>query len=115
MPRLLHSGPVCAANQSSGGARAAASVLLYFILMAPSLRAQDSTNDTPDAPQPSAGPATFFEHSNTARWWISGQANFVFQAHGDFYAAYSGTNSLKNTAEHATSRVLTFFSGYEFT
>jgi high affinity Mn2+ porin len=68
-------------------------------------------------PQPSApdSKATFFEHSNTSKWWFSGQANFVFQAHGDFYAQYSGTNSLKNTAEHATSRVLTFFSGYEFT
>ncbi len=58
---------------------------------------------------------TFFEHSDTAKWWISGQANFVFQEHGDFYAAYSGPNSLKNTSEHATSRVLTLFTGYEFT
>ena len=52
---------------------------------------------------------------NTAKWWVSGQANFVFQAHGDFYAAYSGPNSLKDTSEHATSRVLTLFTGYEFT
>lgn len=58
---------------------------------------------------------TFFEHSDKTKWWISGQANFVFQAHGDFYALYSGTNSLKNTAEHATSRVLTLYTGYEFT
>ena len=66
----------------------------------------------PDAPAPRD---TFFEHSNTAKWWVSGQANFVFQAHGDFYAAYSGPNSLKDTSEHATSRVLTLFTGYEFT
>ncbi len=65
----------------------------------------------PPAPDPKA---TFFEHSNTSKWWFSGQANFVFQAHGDFYAQYSGTNSFTNPAEHATSRVLTFFSGYEF-
>ena len=77
-------------------------------------RAQDAPTDsgTPDAPAPRD---TFFEHSNTAKWWVSGQANFVFQAHGDFYAAYSGTNSLHDTAEHATSRVLTLFTGYEFT
>jgi len=76
--------------------------------------AQDSpaAGDTqPPAPDPKA---TFFEHSNTSKWWFSGQANFVFQAHGDFYAQYSGTNSLKNYSEHATSRVLTFYSGYEF-
>ena len=75
--------------------------------------------DAPPAPEPQppvADPkATFFEHSQTSKWWFSGQANLVFQAHGDFYAQYSGTNSLKNYAEHATSRVLTFFSGYEFT
>jgi hypothetical protein len=58
--------------------------------------------------------ATFFEHSQTSKWWFSGQANIVFQAHGDFYAQYSGPNSLKNHGETATSRVLTFFSGYEF-
>ena len=75
--------------------------------------------DAPPAPEPQPPvpdpKATFFEHSQTSKWWFSGQANFVFQAHGDFYAQYSGTNSLKNYAEHATSRVLTFFSGYEFT
>src|SRR5450755_3038702 len=76
--------------------------------------AQDTQPEpaTPDAPAPRD---TFFEHSDTAKWWVSGQANFVFQAHGDFYAAYSGTNSLKDTSEHAISRVLTLFTGYEFT
>jgi hypothetical protein len=58
---------------------------------------------------------TFFEHSDKTKWWISGQANIVFQAHGNFYALYSGPNSLKNTAENATSRVLTLYTGYEFT
>jgi len=58
---------------------------------------------------------TFFEHSNTAKWWVSGQANFIFQAHADFYAQYSGTNSFTNPGEHALSRVMTLFTGYEFT
>jgi hypothetical protein len=58
---------------------------------------------------------TFFEHSDTVKWWISGQANIVFQAHGNFYALYSGPNSLKNTGENATSRVLTLYTGYELT
>ena len=88
---------------------------LLLVLLPFTLRAQDDTNSAPDAPPPSPVPATFFEHSNTAKWWISGQANFIFQAHGDFYAAYSGQNSLKNTAEQAISRVLTLFTGYEFT
>ena len=76
--------------------------------------AQDGpAGDAPQAPAPESK-ATFFEHSQTSKWWFSGQANIVFQAHGDFYAQYSGTNSLHNKAETATSRVLTFFSGYEF-
>ncbi len=58
---------------------------------------------------------TFFEHSDTTKWWISGQANFVFQAHGNFYAEYSGTNSFQNRAENAISRVLTLYTGYELT
>jgi hypothetical protein len=70
---------------------------------------------TGDAQPPTPDPkATFFDHSQTSKWWFSGQANFVFQAHGDFYAQYSGTNSFTHPAEHATSRVLTFFSGYQF-
>ncbi|HVP55057.1 MAG TPA: porin, partial [Candidatus Eisenbacteria bacterium] len=60
--------------------------------------AQDAQPDStvPDTPAPRD---TFFEHSNTAKWWVSGQANFVFQVHGGFYAAYSGPNSLKDTSE----------------
>jgi hypothetical protein len=77
--------------------------------------------DTPpvEQPQPAAPttqtPDTFFEHSQTAKWWVSGQANFIFQANGSFYAQYSGPNSFKNVPENALSRVLTLFTAYEFT
>lgn len=37
----------------------------------------------------------------------------VFQAHPDFHALYSGLNSLSASGEHATSRVLTLYTGYE--
>ena len=94
-----------------GRALAAAMCLLAFAIAACAQDAPAQTA-TPDAPAPRD---TLFEHSNTAKWWVSGQATFVFQAHGDFYAAYSGPNSLHDTSEHATSRVLTLFTGYEFT
>ena len=84
-------------------------------LLATASHGQDAPPEPPAAPPAPNPKATFFEHSDTAKWWISGQANFVFQAHGDFYAQYSGPNSLKNYSEHATSRVLTLFTGYEFT
>lgn len=86
-----------------------------FLLLAVAGRAQDNPSQEPQpAPDPNQH-ATFFEHSQTSRWWISGQANIIFQAHGDFYAEYSGPNSLRNHGEHATSRVLTLFTGFEFT
>src|ERR1019366_9267580 len=91
----------------------ALAALVCLVILAAVAWAQDAPADTstPDAPTPRD---TFFEHSNTAKWWVSGQANIVFQAHGDFYAAYSGPNSLQDTSEHATSRVMTLFTGYQF-
>ncbi|MCU1334236.1 MAG: Carbohydrate-selective porin OprB, partial [Candidatus Angelobacter sp.] len=60
-----------------------------------------------------SAPTTVFPHSKTARWWVSGQVNIVFQAHPDFHALYSGPNSLSPRGEHATSRVLTLYTGYQ--
>lgn len=85
------------------------------LLLAIAGLAQDPSSQEPQPPPGPKQRATFFEHSQTSRWWVSGQANIVFQAHGGFYAQYSGPNSLKNHGEHATSRVLTLFTGFEFT
>jgi high affinity Mn2+ porin len=91
--------------------------LLPFIFLAalcllPSLscRAQDSSDSSGTD---ESGPETVFPHSKTARWWVSGQINIVFQAHPDFHALYSGPNSLSARGEHASSRVLTLYTGYQ--
>src|SRR5438874_13647781 len=55
---------------------------------------------------------TIFPHPE-GRFWISGQLNFILQGHGRFPALYSGPNSLKDTSEHALSRVLTLYTGVE--
>jgi len=60
---------------------------------------------------PDDPPTTVFSHSDTSPFWLSGQANIIFQAHPDFFALYSGTNSLRAEAEHATSRVFTLYTG----
>ncbi|HLW82985.1 MAG TPA: carbohydrate porin [Candidatus Acidoferrales bacterium] len=65
--------------------------------------------------QESSDSLTVFPHSETSRYWISGQANFVFQWHPSFPAKYSGPNSLRAGAEHATTRILTLYLGYELT
>jgi high affinity Mn2+ porin len=75
-----------------------------------------STPDNPNTEDSSSSePLTVFPHSDTSRYWISGQANIVLQWHGDFPAQYSGTNSLHAYAENATSKVYTLYLGYELT
>lgn len=52
-----------------------------------------------------------FPHFADTRFWLSGQANFIFQAHPPFHALYSGPHSLDSNYEKATSRVLTLYTG----
>jgi high affinity Mn2+ porin len=75
---------------------------------------------TPTAPSSSdvstADPVvTMFPHSDKTPWWISGQDNIISQWHSSFPAKYSGPNSFRNLAEHATSNVATLFLGYQLT
>lgn len=75
---------------------------------------------TAPPPNASSGSAsddklTLFPHSETSRYWISGQANIIFQWHPEFHAKYSGKNSLRAHGENATSKVYTLYLGYELT
>jgi hypothetical protein len=65
------------------------------------------------AADPPASDATeaMFPHFKDTRFWLSGQANFIFQAHPGFHAPYSGKNSLSPHYEKATSRVMTLYTG----
>ena len=56
-------------------------------------------------------PAFFFDHLIRDRFWISGQANFIFQAHAPFHAAYAGPNSFHADGQTAASRTLTLYTG----
>jgi high affinity Mn2+ porin len=79
--------------------------------------------DNPPAQTPSAAapqdnstqddPTTLFPHSESSRFWISGQANFISQWHPAFHSPYQGPNSLSPQAQDATSRVLTLLTGVE--
>ncbi len=71
-----------------------------------------AASDAPVAPEASEETVTMFPHSQTARWWVSGQFNTIFQAHPEFHAAYSGTNSFHAQGEHATSLLETLYLGY---
>lgn len=56
-------------------------------------------------------PSSVFPHLIANRFWISGQANFIFQASGPFHTPYSGANSFRAGGETAFSRVLTLYTG----
>jgi hypothetical protein len=56
---------------------------------------------------------TLFPHTQTGRYWISGQANIILQGHGAFRAKYSGPNSLTNWSQTTTTHLLAFYAGYE--
>jgi high affinity Mn2+ porin len=83
----------------------------------PSVIVQANTTTLTDlsSPQPQAADTgvTIFRHSETAPWWISGQANIIFQAHPGFHSPYQGPNSFHNAGEYKTSMLGTVFTGYQ--
>ncbi len=58
---------------------------------------------------------TMWKHSDTSRFWISGQENVIFQGHPAFPAKYSSNNSLKPSKEERTSFVSTLYLGVQAT
>ncbi|MDR3722215.1 MAG: carbohydrate porin [Candidatus Acidoferrales bacterium] len=104
--------------------------LLVCVAAPHGANAQEPVQTNPQSTQtePSAAPApdadsdssstdtlTLFPHSDTSRYWISGQANIILQWHPGFPAKYTGTNSLRPEPENGTSKVYTLYLGYELT
>jgi high affinity Mn2+ porin len=59
---------------------------------------------------------TMFSHStDEGKLYVGGQVNAIFQTHPPFDAKYTGPHSLQPDYEKATSRVLTLYTGYQFT
>ena len=91
--------------------------LLVFVAILLAVQGHAQTVDAGTDSSPSADEATvtFFPHSQTARWWVSGQDNIIFQWHPGFPAKYNGPNSFRPQAEQATSNVATLFTGLQLT
>lgn len=84
---------------------------------APDASATTESSSTPqDAdPSPDTAPESMFPRLKSDRFWLSGQANFIFQTNPSFFAKYSGPHSLGPEYQKATSRVLTFYTGVRLT
>jgi high affinity Mn2+ porin len=79
-------------------------------------QAPPSTNSPSDSsPAADDSPTTMFPHSESSRFWVSGQANIVLQWHPSFAAKYSGPNSFRSQGENATSRTYTLYTGLDLT
>jgi high affinity Mn2+ porin len=90
---------------------AIACLIVSWTLLA---RAQSSPPDNSQSSAPleaADDPESMFPHIKDTRFWLSGQANFIFQTHLPFHSPYSGSNSLNPNYEKGTSRVLTLYSG----
>ena len=69
-----------------------------------------------DPPDPPADDSTetMLPHFKSTCYWLSGQANFIFQALPEIHALYSGPHSLGPDYEKTTSRVVTVYGGMRF-
>ncbi len=56
---------------------------------------------------------TFFRHPDNTRYWASGQANAIYQMHGNFHSPYQGPNSFTAPFQYKASEVATLFLAYQ--
>lgn len=75
--------------------------------------ADASFYSVPDLPQPGDNRLTFFPHPDTTRYWIGGQANSIYQMHGNFHSPYQGANSFTAPFEYKASEVGTLYLAYQ--
>jgi hypothetical protein len=78
---------------------------------APPQRSSTPDTDPASAAADETTTESMFPRLKSTRFWLSGQANFIFQTHPEFPAAYSGTHSLGADYEKATSRLMTLYTG----
>lgn len=56
-----------------------------------------------------------FAHPEGKQWWVSGQANVIFQGRLPFHSPYQGPNSFRNSAEYKVSIVDTLYTAVRAT
>jgi high affinity Mn2+ porin len=96
-------------------ALAAQWALLAFLLSSAGIALAQETSESASIDSGADPMLTMFPHTQTGRWWISGQDNIVSQWHPSFEAAYSGPNSFHPHSEHAVSNIATLFTGLQLT
>jgi high affinity Mn2+ porin len=74
-----------------------------------------STNQTNPAQQPVDPVLTMLPHTEGNRYWLSGQANIIFQGRIPFHSPYEGPNSFRSSAEYKASLIGTLYTAVRAT
>ena len=72
---------------------------------------QTDAASTPASARQDQPVSTMFPHPDGTWWWVSGQANIIFQGDPGFHSPYEGTNSFRGASEYKTSMVGTLYLG----
>ncbi len=78
-------------------------------LAALALAAVNAPSQTTSTPPP-APTVTISPHHGGEQWWLSGEANIIFQGNLPFHSPYVGTNSFLNGTEYKTSLLGTLYT-----
>ena len=110
------SAPFTLAQSLKTSIQTLTALVLFAISLAANAQQQDMLEGRPvklpNAPVPvDEGMPTMFPHSESSRYYIAGQANIIFQAHGPFHSPYEGEHSLLGRGEYKTSLLGTLFLG----
>ncbi len=99
-------------------------LVVWIVFTIPAWGQNPPPDEPPSKPEQAPAPAdesspdesaTIFPHSESSRYWISGQANIVFQWHPAFNSPYQGPNSLTPESQSATTHIFTLYTGFELT
>jgi hypothetical protein len=113
MPALMVVSLFCfAAGEAGAQTVTDAAAQAMNPLLADATRPVPAHPVTPVAAGQTAAP-TMFSHPDGTRYFLAGQANIIFQAHGPFHSPYEGTNSLLGRGEYKTSLIGTLYMGAE--
>jgi hypothetical protein len=92
-------------------------LILCFLLRPQPCAAQESAAPAaqdPADPTTEASvevPAVLPHFGDDRPFWVSGQMNFIAQAHPEFHAAYNGPNSFGPDYQKGISRIMTLYTG----
>ena len=69
-----------------------------------------ATDASPVGREPQDAPIVSMAPHPERMYWLSGQANIIYQGRLPFHELYEGTNSFRNSAEYKTSLLGTFYT-----